>query len=267
MDSGAMLEVVDVHACYEGVEVLHGIDLKIKAGTVTAVLGPNGAGKSTLMSVIAGLHSPTEGEVNFEGERVTANSAARLARRGLCLVPEGRGVFPNLTVRENLWVMTHSGVNRSDIEDRAYVRFPRLAERRNQPAGSLSGGEQQMLAMARAVSTSPKLLILDELSMGLAPIIVDELYRHVAELSNEGATVLVVEQFARIALSVATSGAVMVGGRIVHAGPSHEIEAILHSAYLGSAAEKSSPDLRSLEDISGDQPEPSQRNGTRPLGI
>jgi branched-chain amino acid transport system ATP-binding protein len=152
------------------------------------------------------------------------------------MVPEGRGVFPNLTVRENLWVMTHSGTSRKEVEARAFERFPRLSQRRDQHAGTLSGGEQQMLAMARAVATRPRVLLLDELSMGLAPIVVDELYTHVAQLADEGVTVVVVEQFARTALTVATAGVVMAGGRVVHAGPSSEVEQVLHSAYLGTAA-------------------------------
>ena len=229
----ALLEVCDVHAAYEGVEALHGVSLSVDRGTVTAVLGANGAGKSTLLAVIAGLLAPSAGEVRFAGARVTGTNPASLARNGLCMVPEGRGVFPNLTVRENLWVMTHSGANRKEVEARAYERFPRLSQRRDQPAGTLSGGEQQMLAMARAVATRPRLLLLDELSMGLAPIVVDELYTHVAQLAGDGVTVVVVEQFARTALTVATAGVVMSGGRIVHAGPSSEVEGVLHSAYLG----------------------------------
>jgi branched-chain amino acid transport system ATP-binding protein len=231
-----LLEVRNVHAAYEGVEALHGVDLAVAPGTVTAVLGANGAGKSTLLAVIAGLLAPTAGDVRYDGERATGTSAALLARRGLCLVPEGRGVFPNLTVRENLWVMTHSGANRKEVEARAYERFPRLSQRKDQHAGTLSGGEQQMLAMARAVATRPRLLLLDELSMGLAPIVVDELYAHVAQLAREGVTVVVVEQFARTALTVATVGVVMAGGRVVHAGPASEVEGVLHSAYLGPSS-------------------------------
>jgi branched-chain amino acid transport system ATP-binding protein len=157
-----------------------------------------------------------------------------LARRGLCLIPEGRGVFPNLTVRENLWVMTHSGSGRRHVERCAFERFPRLEDRANQPAGTLSGGEQQMLALARAMATNPRLLMLDELSMGLAPIIVDELYNHVVQLATEGVTVVVVEQFARTALSVATSAMVMANGRIIQTGGARDVESVLQSAYLGS---------------------------------
>jgi branched-chain amino acid transport system ATP-binding protein len=260
-----MLEVSGVRAAYEGVEVLHGIDLAIHPGTITAVLGANGSGKSTLMMVIAGLLESTAGEVRFEGERVKPSSASKLARQGLCLVPEGRGVFPNLTVRENLWVMTHAGVSRKDIEARAYDRFPRLAERKEQHAGSLSGGEQQMLALARAVATRPRLLILDELSMGLAPLVVDELYRHVGRLADEGVTVVVVEQFARIALSVASAGVVMVGGRIVHTGPSAEVQSVLHSAYLGSAASGTGPGVPASAEEASAEAATVRRNGSDPV--
>ena len=195
MGERPLLEVRDVCASYEGVEALHRVSFGVHRGTVTAILGANGAGKSTLLAVIAGILTPTEGEVRFDGELVTGGSAASLARRGLCLVPEGRGVFPNLTVRENLWVMTHSGVDRRELESQSFERFSVLATRRNQAAGTLSGGEQQMLAMARALATRPKLLLLDELSMGLAPIVVQELYQHVSRLAEEGVTVVVVEQF------------------------------------------------------------------------
>jgi branched-chain amino acid transport system ATP-binding protein len=204
---------------------------------VTAILGANGAGKSTLLSLAAGIMAPTEGEVRFAGKKVKVGTTSTLARRGLCLVPEGRGVFPNLTIRENLWVMTHSGSSRRHVESCAFDRFPRLADRRDQPAGTLSGGEQQMLALARAVATSPRLLMLDELSMGLAPIVVDELYNHVVQLAEEGITVVLVEQFARTALAVATSVIVMANGRIVHTGAAADVESVLHSAYLGPPAE------------------------------
>jgi branched-chain amino acid transport system ATP-binding protein len=228
-----ILEFSAVRASYEEVEVIHGIDAAFEEGVVTAVLGANGAGKSTLLALAAGILGPSEGEVRFAGERVRVGSTSSLARRGLCLIPEGRGVFPNLTVRENLWVMTHSGSGRRHVERCTFERFPRLADRADQPAGTLSGGEQQMLALARAVATSPRLLMLDELSMGLAPIVVDELYEHVVHLAAEGITVVVVEQFARTALVVATSAIVMANGRIVRAGTARDVEAVLHSAYLG----------------------------------
>jgi len=191
-------------------------------------------GIRALLALAAGIMGPSEGEVRFAGEKVRVGSTSSLARRGLCLIPEGRGVFPNLTVRENLWVMTHSGSGRRHVERCAFERFPRLEDRANQSAGTLSGGEQQMLALARAVATNPRLLMLDELSMGLAPIIVDELYNHVMQLAAEGITVVVVEQFARTALSVATSAMVMANGRIIQAGATRDVESVLQSAYLGS---------------------------------
>jgi len=204
------------------------------------VLGPNGAGKSTLLSVLAGLHQPSAGEVLFDAKPVKVGTTHALARSGLCLIPEGKGIFPNLTVQENLWMMTHRGTGRRQIEERAFERFPRLSSRRNQAAGTLSGGEQQMLAMARAVSTEPRLLLLDELSMGLAPLVVEELYEVVSALAREGVTVLVVEQFAEFALKVAQLAAVMTGGRVVHSGPAAEVATHLAELYLGGNTENGS---------------------------
>jgi branched-chain amino acid transport system ATP-binding protein len=229
-----LLEFSGVRAAYEEVEVIHGIDATFDEGVVTAVLGANGAGKSTLLALAAGIIGPSKGEVRFAGKKVRVGSTSTLARQGLCLIPEGRGVFPNLTVRENLWVMTHSGSGRKHVEHCAYERFPRLEDRRDQPAGTMSGGEQQMLALARAMATNPRLLMLDELSMGLAPLVVEELYKHVVQLAVEGITVVVVEQFARTALSVATSAMVMANGRIVQTGAARDMESVLQSAYLGA---------------------------------
>ena len=241
-----LLEARAVRACYESVEVLHGVDLRIEAGSLTAVLGPNGAGKSTLLSVLAGLHALSSGEVLYEGKPVKAGKADKLVRAGLCLIPEGKGIFPNLTVQENLWMMSHGGVGRREIEEKSFERFPQLSSRRNQTAGTLSGGEQQMLAMARAVSTNPRLLLLDELSMGLAPIIVEELFGVVGALAAEGITVVVVEQFAEFALKVAEWAVVMTGGRVVHAGPAVDVAARLQDLYLGAPSangnEPASPD-------------------------
>jgi branched-chain amino acid transport system ATP-binding protein len=245
---GALLEARGIRACYEGVEVLHGVDLRVERGTVTAILGPNGAGKSTFLAVLAGLHEPSAGDVSFDGRPVTVAHADALARSGLCLIPEGRGVFPNLTVQENLWVMTHNGSSRRAIEDRAFGRFPQLAGRRGQVAGTLSGGEQQMLAMARAVATEPRLLLLDELSMGLAPIIVEELYGVVRNLAADGVTVVVVEQFAEFALSVATWAVVMTGGRVVHSGTATAVAGSLHDMYMGSSSTNGTQSLRSKEE-------------------
>jgi branched-chain amino acid transport system ATP-binding protein len=227
-------ELRDVHAAYERIDVLYGIDLVVPRGSVFALLGPNGAGKTTTLRVASGLHTPTAGDVLVAGRRVNGARPEELARRGLCLIPEGRGVFPNLTVRENLRMMTYAGKSLADIEEVAYSRFPRLRERRSQTAGTMSGGEQQMLAMARGLATDPALLLLDELSMGLAPIIVGELYEIVAQIAREGVSILVVEQFARTVLGVADYAAIMVHGRIAKSGPPEELEHELSTAYLGA---------------------------------
>jgi branched-chain amino acid transport system ATP-binding protein len=230
-----VLELRDVQAGYSEIAVLHGVSLAIPPRTVFGVLGPNGAGKTTMLRVAAGLHAPTHGDLFVAGRRVNGASPEELARRGLCTIPEGRGVFPNLTVRENLWMATYRGMKRSEIEDAAFERFPRLADRRQQHAGTLSGGEQQMLSIARAITTNPALLLLDELSMGLAPLIVEQLYDSVHRIAREGVSVLVVEQFAKTVLGVADLAAVMVSGRIVLQGTPSEVEAGLHTAYLGEA--------------------------------
>jgi len=229
-----LLELRNIHAAYERIDVLFGVDLVVPEGSVVALLGPNGAGKSTTLRVAAGLHPPTAGEVLIAGRRVNGVKADELARRGLCLIPEGKGIFPNLTVRENLRMMTYAGTSEAVVEERAYSRFPRLAERRSQTAGTLSGGEQQMLAMARGLATDPALLILDELSMGLAPIIVEELYAIVAQVARQGVSILVVEQFASTVLGVADYAAIIVHGRIARAGRPSELRDELSKAYLGA---------------------------------
>jgi len=229
-----LLELRDVRAAYDQIEVLFGIDLAVPAGSVVALLGPNGAGKSTALRVCAGLHEPTSGDVLVADRRVNGARPEELARAGLCLIPEGRGIFPNLSVRENLRMMTYTGIPLATIEDRAYQRFPRLAERRTQTAGTLSGGEQQMLAMARGLATNPAVLLLDELSMGLAPIIVEELYEIVAQVARDGVSILVVEQFASTVLGVADYAAILVHGRISRGGRPEELEDELSKAYLGA---------------------------------
>jgi branched-chain amino acid transport system ATP-binding protein len=230
-----LVELRGVRAAYGPIEVLHGVDLTLGAGEVLAVLGPNGAGKTTLLNVLAGLHPLSGGDVILAGRRVNAASATARARAGLCLIPEGRGVFPNLTVRENLRMA--AGVARqaarSEVEEAAYARFPRLRDRRRQLAGTLSGGEQQMLALARGLATDPAVLVLDELSMGLAPLVVEELYGQVAGMAGAGVSVLVVEQFARVVMGVADRAALLTHGRVAAVGRPHEIESKLSSAYLG----------------------------------
>jgi branched-chain amino acid transport system ATP-binding protein len=229
-----VLELRNVHAAYERIDVLFGIDLEVPEASVVALLGPNGAGKSTALRVAAGLHPPTAGDILVAGRRVNGARPEDLARRGLCLIPEGRGIFPNLTVRENLRMMTYSGTPLAEVEERSFTRFPRLKERISQTAGTLSGGEQQMLAMARGLATDPAVLLLDELSMGLAPIIVEELYDIVAQVAQQGVSILVVEQFASTVLGVADFAAIIVHGRIARAGRPAELRDELSKAYLGA---------------------------------
>jgi branched-chain amino acid transport system ATP-binding protein len=228
-----LLQLRDIRAGYGAIEVLHGINLEVPAGGVLAVLGPNGAGKSTMLRIAAGLHLPTSGDYFLGGRRVNGADPVALARAGMCTIPEGRGVFPNLTVKENLQMVTYRGLSRKEVEERAFSYFPRLSERRTQMAGTLSGGEQQMLAVARAIASDPSILLLDELSMGLAPLIVDQLYEAVRAISADGVTILVVEQFAAAVLDVADTAAVMVNGRVVLTGTPSEVEADLSDVYLG----------------------------------
>ena len=231
------LEVMDLHAGYGRVEVLHGIDLTVDRGTVVALMGPNGAGKTTLLNVCAGLVPITSGCIHVSGIHVNGVAPDVFARAGLCSIPEGRGVFPNLTVRENLRVFTHSATaSLAEVEERAFETFPRLGERRHQLAGTLSGGERQMLALSRAFTSDPAVLLLDEISMGLAPIIVSELYDKVGQLAAEGISILLVEQFATAALKVADHAAVMRQGRIDVAGRPEDVAGALSEAYLGVMA-------------------------------
>ena len=229
-----LLELRGIKAAYGRIEVVHGVDLVVPAGKVLAVLGPNGAGKSTTLKVACGLMAPTAGDLFVAGRRVNGARPDELARAGLCLVPEGKGIFPNLTVRENLRMCTFTGRSLHEIEEIAYARFPRLSERRSQLAGTLSGGEQQMLAMARGLATNPAILLLDELSMGLAPIIVEELYEIVAQVAREGVSILVVEQFATTVLGVADFAAILVHGKVSRAGSPAELQDELSKAYLGA---------------------------------
>ncbi len=229
-----LLELKGVRAAYGRIEVLHGVDLAVPKGTVVALLGPNGGGKTTTIKVASGQMVPTAGCVHIAGRHVNGASPDALARLGVCTIPEGRGVFPNLTVRENLRMVTYARVSLADVEDRAYTRFPRLKERRHQVAGTLSGGEQQMLAMARGLAVDPALLFLDELSMGLAPLIVGELYEIVGHIATTGVSILVVEQFARTVLGVADYAAIMLHGTIVAVGPPSDIASELEAAYLGT---------------------------------
>jgi branched-chain amino acid transport system ATP-binding protein len=230
---GAGVTIEGVHAAYGRIEVLHGVDVQVPGGSVFALLGPNGAGKSTLLKVINGRLRSTAGSVSIDGVTPRGWTPEVLARAGVIAIPEGRGVFPNLTVRDNLRMWTYrGGLTTGQVEARAYEQFPRLKERRKQLAGTLSGGEQQMLAIARALAGETKVLLLDEISMGLAPIIVGQLYELVASIAAGGVTVVLVEQFAETALGVADRAAIMLHGRVAHEGTPREMADAAESAYL-----------------------------------
>jgi branched-chain amino acid transport system ATP-binding protein len=235
--SAIALSAVGVRAGYGRIEVLHGVSLEVPKGSAMALLGPNGAGKSTLLKAISGQLTLTAGTVEVGGRRLGRNATEHLARSGVCMIPEGRSIFPNLTVLENLLMYTYRrrGLKSAWVEERAMERFPGLGSRRKQLAGTLSGGEQRMLSMARALTTDPEILLLDELSMGLAPLIVEELYGVVGELvSSEQLTIIMVEQFVQTALSFADYAAIMVNGELVKSGTPAEIRSDVVGAYLGA---------------------------------
>lgn len=234
----ALLEVSDLHSGYGAIKALRGISFGVEQGQVVSLIGANGAGKSTTLNTISGLIKPTGGRVTFAGQDITGWRADRVTNLGLVQVPEGRQVIATMSVLENLLV----GVGRSaepiqtesDL-DRIFMRFGRLKERRDQKAGSLSGGEQQMLAVGRAMMMRPRLLMLDEPSMGLAPLLVNEVFRIIADIKAQGIPILLVEQNARKALQIADYAYVLERGKIVHQGPAAELreDPSVISAYLG----------------------------------
>lgn len=228
-----LLELTNVSAGYGQIRVLNDVTLSLQPGDVYALLGPNGGGKSTTLKVCSRQIQVTSGRLNIGGFSMEGVKPEALAKIGICTIPEGKGIFPNLTVQENLVMMTQTGNSIAEIETAAFSRFPQLKQRRKQLAGTLSGGEQQMLSMSRALGTNPKILLLDELSMGLAPIIVRELYELVGQIAAEGISVLVVEQFARTVLGVSNKAGIMINGRIVSEGDPIELEEELTDAYLG----------------------------------
>ncbi|MEI6027472.1 MAG: ABC transporter ATP-binding protein [Betaproteobacteria bacterium] len=233
-----MLQITDLATAYGKIEALKGVSLSAKAGEVTCLLGPNGAGKSTLMLTLAGILKPQRGSVKFEGEELVGKSPADIVARGLALVPENRLVFPALTVRENLMAGAYkrrdTAAIRSDI-DAMFGRFPRLQERVDQLAGTLSGGEQQMLAVARALMSRPRLLLMDEPSVGLAPLVVAEIFAIIRQLHAEGVSLFVVEQNAHMALKVAQHFYLMEQGRVSFSGSPGELadDDVIQRAYLG----------------------------------
>jgi branched-chain amino acid transport system ATP-binding protein len=232
----APLALHDVGAAYGRIEVLHGIDIEVPDRGVAALLGPNGSGKTTTLAVMSGLKEPTRGCRHVHGRHLNAARADQLARLGICLIREGRSVFPNLSVTDNLTVASSCGASVERLTEVAFTLFPRLADRRRQLAGTLSGGEQQMLALARGLGTDPSVLLIDELSMGLAPMVVAELYEAVSEVAAAGVSVLVVEQFASVGLRYAAIAYVMAHGVVTYKGPSRRALDAVHRAYLGADA-------------------------------
>jgi branched-chain amino acid transport system ATP-binding protein len=233
-----LLEVSGLHVSYGGIRAVKGIDLSVAEGELVCLIGANGAGKTTTLKAVCGLMPAAAGSIRYQGEDTAGLKQFELPRRGLVLVPEGRGIFPQLTVEENLSMGGYSRADgaaiRRDIE-RSYSLFPRLAERRLQSGGTLSGGEQQMLAIARALMARPKLLVLDEPSMGLAPIIVQKVFEVIATIRKEGVTILLVEQNARLALELADRAYVMETGTIRLSGEAKMLLADVRvkQAYLG----------------------------------
>jgi branched-chain amino acid transport system ATP-binding protein len=227
------LELHAITAGYGRTIVLRDVSLSVPPGTVTALLGPNGAGKTTLLKIAAGLLRPASGSIDLDGTDVTRRAAHARAERGLCLIPEGRGIFRNLTVRDNLRVQLPPWRRREAV-DAGLEAFPVLADRLDQVAGSLSGGQQQMLAVARAYLSKPSVVLLDEVSMGLAPRIVDEIFDSLRLLAASGVALLVVEQYVQRALDLADAAIVLNRGVVSYTGPAAAVdEAVLMSSYLG----------------------------------
>lgn len=238
--SQAMLEVKDVATAYGKIEALKGVTLSASEGQITCLLGPNGAGKTTLMMTIAGILKPKRGEIRLGGSDIAGRTPQHIVGQGIALVPENRLMFPEMTVDENLHAGAYLRQDSPEVEqdmEAMYARFPRLKERYTQLAGTLSGGEQQMLAISRALMARPKFLLMDEPSLGLAPLIVEDIFRIVSELNAEGTSIFLVEQNAHMALQVAHQFYLMEQGRVVFDGTPGEMEEdeVIKRAYLGAA--------------------------------
>lgn len=234
----ALLEVNDIHTYYGYIHALKGISFEVNQGEIVTLIGSNGAGKTTTLRTISGLMQPRQGTITFDGEKISGVRANLLVAKGVAMVPEGRGVFAKLTVAENLDMGAYTRPNNAETradKERMYALFPRLGERQNQIAGTMSGGEQQMLAIARALMAKPRLLLLDEPSMGLAPVLVDSIFDTIQEISRQGMTILLVEQNAHIALQIAHRGYVLQAGEIVLQDTAAALFAndIVRQAYLG----------------------------------
>ena len=241
MSAGPLLELKRLQVAYGGIQAVKGIDLTVAHGELVCLIGANGAGKTTTLKGVTGLQPVKGGSIHYDGENITGKPAFQLVRKGLSMVPEGRGVFGALTVDENLamgaYTRDDSASIRQDVE-RVFHLFPRLKERRRQTAGTLSGGEQQMLAMGRAMMSRPKLLLLDEPSMGLAPLMVQKVFETVVAVAKEGVTILLIEQNAKLALEVSHRGYVMESGEITLSGTARELlsDPKVRAAYLGEGA-------------------------------
>ena len=233
-----MLTLENISVSYGAIRALKGVSMHVEQGEVVTLIGANGAGKTTTLRTITGLLSPTEGRILFEGQEISGKPTHQLVARGISMSPEGRGVFANLTVHENLLMGAYLKKNKAEINEdlqRGFRMFPRLKEREAQKAGTLSGGEQQMLAMARALMSRPRLLLLDEPSLGLAPLVVHTIFEAIDEIRGEGTTILLVEQNAHAALGHSDRAYVLETGHIVMEGPSKELAADprIKEAYLG----------------------------------
>ena len=236
-----MLELADVHTYYGNIRALRGISLSVAAGEIVTLIGANGAGKTTTLRTILGTARPRRGTVSFEGQRVDTLTTDRIVRRGIAQSPEGRHIFPRMTTLENLELGAFTRVDRAAIAadlERVFTLFPRLRDRATQYGGTLSGGEQQMLAMGRALMARPRLLLLDEPSMGLSPILVETIFRIIEDINRQGTTILLVEQNARMALRVAHRGYVIQTGRIVLHDAAAELlrSDLVRKTYLGEKA-------------------------------
>jgi len=232
------LETRGLEVAYGGIRAVKGVDLTVQSGELVCLIGANGAGKTTTLKSLCGMLAPSRGEILYEGNSIAGKSSHELLRRGISLVPEGRGIFGRLTVEENLKIgayVRHDGAGIASDMKRLYDLFPRLSERRLQQAGTLSGGEQQMLAIGRALMSRPRLLLLDEPSMGLAPMLVQKIFETIRRIAEEGVTLLLVEQNAKLALEVSHRGYVMESGKIILADSAQALlkDSKVQQAYLG----------------------------------